>query len=84
MKVINDTENLVYDSGHLMCRIIFNTAVGQDYAFVSFMDVGFDHCRLKKPIRKRYWGPWDHDDPEGSLKLIMDWGGKWDELTKQK
>jgi len=83
MKLINKYGNLAYDSENEMCDVSFSCVAGIKYAFVTFIDIGMGHCKLKRPIKKRYWGPWDDYDSEGSMEWIMNYGGKWDQLIKQ-
>lgn len=80
MKVYNDINNMVFDDADPRC--IVRTCFGQrrNYAFVQCLDLGNPGNRLSVPGVKRYWGEWDADNPEESVKLIMKNGGKWPDL----
>ena len=78
MRAQNDNGNFIYDDNEPLCFTILH--IGPDsqlFAFVQCIDVGFD-TSFKSP--RRYWGYWSHDDPAGSMKTIMETGGKWPDL----
>ncbi|WED26427.1 hypothetical protein L3V77_15730 [Vibrio sp. DW001] len=76
MRIQTDT-NLLFDDEHPECFYIISSAEGQLFAFVQCLDVGGN----KKPRPKRYWGAWDWDAPEQSIKHILKNGGKWPQLS---
>lgn len=80
MKIFNDIGNMVFDDADPRCRFYVSSTQGHQFAFVQCLDLGFSENRLSVPGIKRYWGLWDWDDEEGSIKQIMAQGGKWPEL----
>lgn len=80
MKVYNEGRNFVFDEADPRCIVRFCPVRGGVFAFIQCLDLD---CSERSPIVpeiKRYWGYWDPDAPEASLKEIMEWGGKWPEL----
>lgn len=80
MRIYNDSENMVYDEDDPRCIVRTCYGQGGTFAFVQCLDLGFKSNRLSVPGIKRYWGRWNSDDPEGSVRSIMANGGKWPEL----
>lgn len=81
MYLVNDLENMIFDSEDEQCLLI--KAMGPDgriHAFVQCLDVGNVNNRLKNPNAKQYWGFYDPDEPEESIKEIMRNGAKWPAL----
>lgn len=83
MKVINDYGNLIYDTEYPACAIECCQSQGEWYAFITVLDLGFPESRLKKPIKKQYWGRYDPDNEESSIHDILHHGGKWPLLRKR-
>jgi len=77
-----EINNLLFDDAHPKCGCTFSQTNGQNFAFVSALDLGMAHARLKKPIVSRYWGAWDVNHPKDSMKQILKTGGKWPQLPK--
>ena len=74
--------NLVFESTHPSCFLdIFSGPHGHPYAFVQCIDTGINGD-LAMP--RRYWGRWDHDAPEASMREILSWGGKWPRLRPEE
>ncbi|ELL8499417.1 hypothetical protein RX249_004195 [Salmonella enterica] len=63
-----EVNGLVYDSTNPKCKCILSNSQNTLYAFIEVLDGDYT---------KRYWGEYDHDAPEESIKEIMQWGGKW-------
>ena len=80
MKVTNDYGNLHYDSDDKRCRLITANDGQSHYGFLQCLDLGNPGNRLKTPGKKRYWGRFNPDQPEQSIKAIMGQGGKWPAL----
>ena len=73
-----ETDNsLLFDDDDSLCFCVHSSSQGEVFAFVQCRDVGMDG-QMRNP--KRYWGKWDWDSPEDSMKAIMEYGGKWPEL----
>ena len=77
MKVMSN--QMVYDDTDPLCKCILSQADGKLYAFIQCIDTGMDG-QARYPAR--YWGTFSHDDPEGSIKRIMAYGGKWPQLPE--
>lgn len=73
MKIQVEVNNLIYDSSNRDCKCILSDSQGTVYAFLQVLDMGMP----EHPLKKRYWGIYDHDDPEGAIQEIMERGGKW-------
>ncbi|WP_253447951.1 hypothetical protein [Halomonas sp. Y3] len=69
-----EVNQLLYDPRDPTCFYILSESAGRLYAFVQCIDRGMD---LKAHYRARYWGEYSHDDPDGSIRLILTQGGKW-------
>ncbi|WP_413113843.1 hypothetical protein [Thaumasiovibrio sp. DFM-14] len=81
MRVETDT-NLLFDEQHKDCLCIKSQANGYIFAFVQCLDLGQKQYRHKEPRIKRYWGLYDSNNPESSIRQILRNGGKWPELPK--
>ncbi|EAQ8948821.1 hypothetical protein ZP73_003604 [Salmonella enterica subsp. enterica] len=73
MKIQVEVNGLVYDSTNPKCKCILNNSQNTLYAFIVVLDGDYT---------KRYWGKYDHDAQEASIKEIMLWGGKWPDLPE--
>lgn len=73
MRIFIKVNNLVYDSENNDCKCILSDTQGKLYAFIQVLD---------GDKKKYYWGSYDHDSPEKSIKAIMEYGGKWPSLSK--
>ncbi|HBN3195581.1 TPA: hypothetical protein L2F60_004826 [Escherichia coli O25b:H4-ST131] len=71
MKIKVEVNGLVYDSSNPKCKCILSNSQRKLYAFLLVLD---------GDMMRRYWGEYDHDAPEDSIKEIMQWGGKWPDL----
>lgn len=71
MKIKVEVNSLVYDSSNPKCMCILADSQSKLFAFLQVLD---------GDMTKRYWGEYDHDTPEKSIKEIMEWGGKWPHL----
>ena len=80
MKVFNDERNMVFDSADPRCVVCTYFGLDSSYGFVQCLDIGWPGYRLSVPGIKRYWGPWDAEYPEESVRRIMANGGKWPAL----
>lgn len=76
MRIETDTRQL-YDDSDPLCKCILSQANGGLYAFIQAIDTGMDG---KDRHAVRYWGPFSHDNPEGSVRKILAYGGKWPDL----
>lgn len=77
---IETGSNLVFDDTLSECKCILAESQGKLYAFVQALDIGLPQSRLEKPMPIRYWGEFSHNDKEGSIKRILENGGKWPAL----
>lgn len=77
MKVENHNGSLIYDPEHPQCTMVVSSTQGQLFAFITVLDVGMPHARLSTPHQKRYWGAFSWEDQAGSIREIMNNGGKW-------
>jgi hypothetical protein len=80
MKVFNDEQNLVFDNADPRCVVYTCQGLNGTYGFIQCLDLGWPECRLLAPEIKRYWGPWDANNPEDSIHRIIAKGGKWPAL----
>jgi len=74
--------NLTFDDNHPDCELELCRSQGQLFAFVQALDLGMKGNRHKKPIKKRYWGLFSHENKEASIQAILENGGKWPDLPK--
>ncbi|EBH7464631.1 hypothetical protein F3H65_18420 [Klebsiella quasipneumoniae] len=72
-KIIVQVNGMVYDSSNPNCKCILSNSQNTLYAFIQVLD---------GDVTKRYWGLYDHDAQEDSIKEIMRWGGKWPTLPE--
>jgi len=79
MRVETDN-NMLYDDSDARCYCVLSQAQGHYFAFVQALDLGAPHCRYESPHTKRYWGFWNPDDPDESIRNILLVGGKWPSL----
>lgn len=77
--LITTETNLRYDSNDAHCSITTSHAHGQPYAFIQCLDIG-SHGKSRRI--KRYWGRYDPNNAEESIKKIMMNGGYWPDLPK--
>lgn len=84
MKIYNDFSNMVFDDDDPRCRVYVSRGQNGTYGFVQCLDIGNKGLRLSTPGIKRYWGDWNVDNPERSIKSIMRTGGKWPELPSRE
>lgn len=78
MYLVNDQENMIFDSEDYRCLLI--KAMGPDgriHAFIQCLEVGNIHNHLKILHPKQYWGFFNPEEPEESIKEIMRHGAKW-------
>ena len=74
-----ETENgMFYEDYHPRCKCILGTLMyasneGVDVAYIQCIDVNIDE-------EKRYWGLFDVEDVEGSIRKILKFGHKWPRL----
>lgn len=80
MQITNSEGNAVFDSSDSRCGLWLAQSGRELYAFIQVLDIGGAGCRHPEPFQKRYWGPYSHDNPESSIRWIMDRGGKWPDL----
>jgi hypothetical protein len=80
MQVKNDNGNLVYDSENSDCSIEICHSQGEYFAFVKALDIGVALARLVKPNPVRYWGKFNPENEEDSIRHILHYGGKWPSL----
>lgn len=66
---------MIYDEAIRDCQCQLATTQNELFAFIQCLDLGMDG--QETPIKKRYWGRYDHDDKEESIRAIMQNGGKW-------
>ncbi len=72
-----EVNGMVFDNRDPDCLLFVADACGELYAFVQCLDTGHDGT-ARWP--KRYWGPFSWDDRAGSVRRIMETGGKWPTL----
>ncbi|WP_417521916.1 hypothetical protein [Marinobacter sp.] len=84
MKVHNDERNMVFDNSDPRCVVFTCYGLEGAFGFVQCLDLGWPESRLLVPEIKRYWGPWNADNPEGSVRRIMAKGGKWPMLPSME
>lgn len=71
---------MIYDESNRDCQCHLADAQHEVFAFIQCLDVGMDGTA--SAIKKRYWGRYDHDNKEASIRAIMENGGKWPVLPK--
>lgn len=76
------TNNLLFDDQHPDCLLEVSSSQGKRFAFVQALDLGMKGNRLKKPIKKRYWGAFCFENKEASIEAILQTGGLWPDLPK--
>ena len=85
MIVSNDHNNLVFDEGSPLCLLQVEQSQGQLFAFVQCVDASLEEHRAgKNRGTKRYWGRFDWNAKEASIKAILHNGGKWPDLVVPK
>lgn len=70
-----EVNGLLYEEGHPDCLLIQSSTSSGSYAFVQVLDIDTQ-------MVKRYWGPFDIEQPETSIENIMRHGGNWPALLK--
>ncbi|RLW64709.1 MAG: hypothetical protein B6D73_10780 [gamma proteobacterium symbiont of Stewartia floridana] len=80
MRVVNEFGNLVFDDDDPRCANEICTAQGEQFAFVTALDIGAPGSRLSEPLTKRYWGRFDWRDKAVSVRNILSTGRKWPRL----
>lgn len=80
MRIMNSAENAIYDDNDSRCGLWLSHNGREVCGFIQVLDIGNEGNRHAEPFQKRYWGPYNADDPEGSIQWIMDHGGKWPNL----
>jgi hypothetical protein len=80
MKVYNESRDMVFDDADPRCVVFFCEGIGGPFAFIQCLDLGLPESGHSVPDIKRYWGPWDSNAPETSMKHILVRGGKWPTL----
>jgi hypothetical protein len=80
MKVYNDDRDMVFDDADPRCAVFTCPGLKGTYGFVQCLDLAWPEARLVVPEIKRYWGSWDVECPEESIRRIMVKGGKWPTL----
>ena len=81
MIVVNDDNNLVYDSESPLCILKVEHTQRQNYAFVQCVDASLEeHKAGKNRGVKRYWGRFVWESQEHYIREILHDGGKWPEL----
>lgn len=75
--------NMVFDDTDGQCLCILAQSEGKLFAFLQVLDLGAAHARFERSMTKRYWGEWDWDNVERSIRNIMEWGGKWPTLPQE-
>ncbi|WP_166267442.1 hypothetical protein [Marinobacter caseinilyticus] len=80
MKVYNDERDMVFDNADPRCVVFTCHSLNHTYGFVQCLNLNWPECGASVPEIKRYWGPWDVENPEDSVRRIMAQGGKWPTL----
>ena len=83
MKVTNEYGNLVYDEENQDCSIEFCQSQGKVYAFITALDYGISHTPRILPLQKQYWGEYNLNKQQDSIREILHNGGKWPLLTNR-
>ncbi len=68
-----EVNGMLYQDDHPDCLFIQSSTVSGSYAFIQAFDTSTN-------MAKRYWGPFNIEQPEASIKAIMQNGGKWPAL----
>lgn len=68
-----EVNGMLYEDYHPDCKCITSQTDTGTYAFLQVLDQGTG-------MHKRYWGRFDVERPEASIKRIMTLGGKWPSL----
>lgn len=76
-KQVTADNNLTYHPDDPLCQCILSESCGTLYAFVQCLDTGMEG-NDRWPVR--YWGLYSHSDARGSIRRIMEHGGKWPDL----
>jgi hypothetical protein len=73
--MIVQQNNMTFDDSDERCQLILceSNANIVNYAVAAFITVVDDSTQACK----RYWGMYDINHPEASIRRIMDVGGKW-------
>lgn len=82
MRVENEIGNLVYDSESNLCTIQVVSSQGQQFAFITALDIGDQGSYINNPDKKYYWGVFSWKDEEASIREILATGGKWPTLNQ--
>ena len=81
MIVVNDGNNLVFDSKSDLCHLHVSRTQDQLYAFIQCVDASIEEYQAgKNRGTRRYWGKFDWENEEACIKAILHKGGKWPEL----
>ena len=75
---VTSDNNMFYEDYNPRCKFVHGTLMyapmaGQDVAYIQCIDLNTDE-------EKRYWGVFDFNDIEGSVKNIMKYGDRWPKL----
>lgn len=68
-----EVNGMRYEDHHPDCRFIPSRTSSGSYAFIQVIDISTN-------MLKRYWGPFNIEQPERSIENIMRNGGKWPSL----
>ena len=80
--IVNEGNNLVFDFYHKDCRLVLSHTQFDNFAFVACLDASKEeHEAGKNRGVKKYWGRYDPEQPKDSIREIMNFGGKWPDLT---
>lgn len=69
------SSGLLYDDANPLCGKILDRSQGQNFAFVQCVEE-----KHPDDYPRRYWGRWDFEDEERSMREILECGGKWPNL----
>ena len=67
--VVNNGNNLVFDFYHKDCRLVLSHTQDNNFAFVACLDASKEeHEAGKNRGVKKYWGRYDPEQPEDSIR----------------
>lgn len=68
-----EVNGMLYEDHHPDCLFIESNTTSGRYAFIQVLDTSTN-------MVKRYWGPFNIEQPKASIEGIMRNGGKWPSL----
>jgi len=75
---VEASNGYVYDEYDPLCWITIERCQGADYAFIQVIDSEWPDDT------HRYWGKYDFNNKAASIMQIIERGGKWPDLLKER